>query len=77
MLHINQEFKDVFQEAPISAIRRYRILQHLPGCKNIVDGKLQRQSKKKKIEFFTKYFSKSGNLCCKQVLKVRNLFKVV
>ena len=47
LLHINQEFKDVFQESPILAFRRNRNLYDLLGCKNIVDGKLQRLSKKK------------------------------
>ena len=68
MLHINQEFKDVFQEPPILAFRRNRNFCDLLGCKNIVEGKLQRLSKKKKIGFSTKCFSKSGNLCCKQVV---------
>ena len=67
LLHINQEFKDVFQEPPILAFRRNRNLYDLLGCKNIVDGKLQELSKKNKIGFSTKCFSKSGNLCCKQV----------
>ena len=40
LLHINQEFKDVFQEPPILAFRRNRNLYDLLGCKNIVDGKL-------------------------------------
>ena len=68
LLHINQEFKDVFQEPTILAFRRNRNLYNLLGCKNIVDGKVQGLSKKKKIEFSTKCFSKSGNLCCKQVV---------
>ena len=40
LLHINQEFKDVFQEPPILAFRRNKNLYNLLGCKNIVDGKL-------------------------------------
>ena len=68
LLRINQEFKNVFQEPPILVFRRNRNLYDLLGCKNIVDGKLQRLSKKKKIGFSTKCFSKSGNLCCKQVV---------
>ena len=52
LLHINQEFKDVFQEPPILAFRRNRHLYDQLGCKNIVDGKVQRLSKKKKIEIF-------------------------
>ena len=63
LLHINQEFKDVFQEPAILTFRRNRNLYDLLGCKNIVDGKLQRLSKKKKIGFSTKCFLKSGNLC--------------
>ena len=72
LLHINQEFKDVFQEPPILAFRRNRNLYDLLGCKNIVDGKLQRLPKKKKIGFSTKCFSKSGNLCCKQVVHTQS-----
>ena len=72
LLHINQEFKDVFQEPPILAFRRNRALYDLLGCKNIVDGKLQRLSKKKKIELSTKCFSKSGNVCCKQVVHTQS-----
>ena len=72
LLHINQEFKDVFQEPPILAFRRNRNLYDLLGCKNIVDGKVQRLSKKKKNGFSTKYFSKSGNLCCKQVVHTQS-----
>ena len=60
LLHINQEFKDVFQEPPILAFRRNRNLYYLLGCKNMVDRKVQRLSKKKKIGFSTKCFSKSG-----------------
>ena len=67
LLHINQEFKDVFQEPPILAFRRNRKLYDLLGCKNIIDGKLERLPKKK-IGFSTKCFSKSGNLRCKQVV---------
>ena len=67
-LHINQEFKGVFQEPPILAFRRNRNLYDLLGCKNIVDIKLQQLSKKKKIGFSTKRFSKSSNSYCKQVL---------
>ena len=62
----------VFQEPPILAFRRNRNLFDLLGCKNITDGKLQRLSKKKKIGFFTKCFSKSRNLCCKQVLHMQS-----
>ena len=51
LLHINQKFKDVFQEPPILAFRRNRNLYDLLGCKNIVDGKLERLSKKKKWDF--------------------------
>ena len=76
LLHINQEFKDVFQEPPILAFRRNRNLYDLLGCKNIVDGKIQRFPKKKKVGFSTKCFSKSGNLCCKQVAHTQS-FKVV
>ena len=76
LLHINQEFKDVFQEPPILAFRRNRNLYDLLGCKNIVDGKLQRLPKKKKIGFSTKCFSKSGNLAVNK-LYTRNLLKVV
>ena len=72
LLHINQEFKDVFQEPPILAFRRNRNLYDLLGCKNIVDGKLQRLSKKKKSGFSTKCFSKSENLCCKQVVHTQS-----
>ena len=72
LLHVNQEFKDVFQEPPILAFRRNRNLYDLLGCKNIVDGKVQRLPKKKKIGFSTKCFSKSGNLCCKQVVHTQS-----
>ena len=72
LLHINQEFKDVFQEPPILAFRRNRNLYDPQGCKNIVNGKLQRLFKKKKIGFSTKCFSKWGNLCCKQVLHTQS-----
>ena len=58
----------MFQELPILAFRRSRNLHDLLGCKSIVDGKQQRLSKKKKNGFSTKCFSKSGILCCKQVL---------
>ena len=47
LLLINQEFKDMFQEPPILAFIRAKNLYHLLGCKNIVDGKLQGQSRKK------------------------------
>ena len=67
LLHTNQEFRDAFQEPPILAFRRNRNLYDLLGCKNIVDGKLQRLSKKEKFGFSTKCFSKSGNLCSEQV----------
>ena len=46
------KFKDAFQEPPILTFRRNGNLYDLLGCKNIVYGKLQRLSKKKKIEFF-------------------------
>ena len=72
LLHINQELKDVFQEPPILAFRRNRNLCELLGCKKNVDGKLQRLSKKKKIGFSTKCCSKSGNICCKQVLHTQS-----
>ena len=52
-----------FQEPPI-----YDLL----GRKNIVDGKLKRLPKKKKIGFSTKCFSKLGNLCCKQVVHTQS-----
>ena len=62
LLHINQEFKDLFQEAPIVTFRRNRNINGLLGWRNIVDGKLQRQSMRKEIRFSTKCFSKLGNL---------------
>ena len=68
LLHIKQEFK----EPPILVFTRNTNLYDLLGCKNIVDGKLQRHSKKKKIGFSTKCFSKSGNLCCKQVVHTQS-----
>ena len=68
MLHISQEFKDAFQEPRIFALRRNRNLFDLLGCKNIVDEKLPRLSKKKKIGFSTMCFSRLRNLCGKQVL---------
>ena len=51
MLHINPEFNDVFEEPPTLALRNNRNLYDLLGCKNIVDEKLQRLSKKKNIGF--------------------------
>ena len=51
MLHINQEFKEVFQELPFIALRKNRNLYDLLGCKNIVERKLQRLCKKKNIGF--------------------------
>ena len=62
LLHINREFKDVFQEPPIVTFRRNRNIYGLLGWRNIVDGKLQRQSMRKEIRFSTKCFSKLGNL---------------
>ena len=72
LLRINQEFKDVFQEPPILAFRRNRNFYGLLGCKNIVDGKIQRLSSKKKIGFSTKCFSKSEKLWCKQVVHTQS-----
>ena len=65
LLHINQEFK-----------RRCLWINDLLGCKNIVDGKLLGQSKKKKIGFSTKCLSKSGNLWGKQALH-KQFFKSI
>ena len=48
-----------------------RNLYELLGCKNIVGGKLQRFTKKKKIGFSTKFFLKSEKLCCKQLLHMQ------
>ena len=73
MLHINQEIKDVFQEPPILAFRKNKNFYVLLGCKNIIGGKLQRLSKKKKIRFSTKFFSKSGNSGCKQVEQTQSI----
>ena len=70
--HINQEFKDEFQEPPILAFRRNRNLYNLLGCKSIVDRKLRRLSKKKKNRFSTKCFLKLGNLYCKQALHMQS-----
>ena len=42
LLHINQEFKDVFEEPHILAFKRNSNLYDLLGCKNVIDGKLQR-----------------------------------
>ena len=72
LLHINQEFKDVFQKTPILAFRRNKNLDDLLGCKNIVDRKVQRLSKKKKIGFSTKCFSKLENLCCEEVVHTQS-----
>ena len=52
LLHINQEFKDLFQKPPIFAFRWNRNLYDLLRCEDIVDGKLQRLSKKKKDRIF-------------------------
>ena len=68
LLHIKQEIKDLFQEPPVLVFKRNRNVSDLLGCKNIVDRKLQRLFKKKKIGFSTMCFSKSENLRCKQVL---------
>ena len=45
--------QDLFQKLLILAFRRNRNLSNLLGCENIVDRKLQRQFKRKKIGFFT------------------------
>ena len=76
LLHINQEFKDVFQEPPILAFRRNRNLYDLLACKNIVDGKLLRLSKKKKIGFSTSV-SQNRETYAVSKLYTRNLLKVV
>ena len=49
------------------ACRSNKNLRDLLGCKNIVNNNLQKNSKNK-IGSSTKCFSKSGNLCCKQVV---------
>ena len=67
VLQINKEFQDIFQQIPTLAFRRNKHLHDLPGCKNIVNNRLQKNSKNR-IGFFTKCFSKSGNLCCKKVV---------
>ena len=60
LLHINQEFKDVFEEPHILAFKRNRNLYDLLGCKNIIDGKLLRLLKEKKNWMFHKVFLKIG-----------------
>ena len=75
LLHKNQKFKDVFQEPPILAFRRNRNLNDLLGCKNIVDRKLQRLSKKKKIGFSIKCFQNRETYVVSKFY-TRNLLKV-
>ena len=71
LLHINQEFKDVFEEPHILAFKRNRNLYDLLGCKNIIDGKLQRLLKeKKKLDVPQSVSQNWGNLCFKQVLHI-------
>ena len=51
LLHINQEFQDVFQELSFLPLRKNRNLYDLPGWKNFVDENLQRHSEKKNFGF--------------------------
>ena len=71
LLQINKEFQDIFQHIPILAFRGNKNLHDLLGCKNIVNNRVQKSSKNK-IGFSAKCSSKSGNLCCKQVLHSSN-----
>ena len=67
LLHINQEFKDVFQEPRILALRKNKNLYDL---KNAVDGKLQRLPRRKILDF--PLFLKIGNLSYNQVLHMQS-----
>ena len=71
LLQINKEFQDIFQQIPILAFRTNKNLHDLLESKNIVNNRVQKNSKSK-IGFSTKCFSKSGNLCCKQVVHSNN-----
>ena len=57
--------KNIFapQTSRISPINLHNLL----GCKNIVNNRVQKNSKNK-IGFSNKCFSKSGNLCCKHIV---------
>ena len=57
----------LYQQTPIFAFRRKETLHDLLRCKNIANNRVPKNSNKK-IGFFTKCFSKLGNLSCKQAL---------
>ena len=67
LIQIYKEFQDIFQQIPILPYRRNKNLHDLLGCKNNVNNRVQKNSKNK-IGFSTKYFSKSENPCCKQIV---------
>ena len=73
LLQINKEFQDIFQKIPILAFRRNKNLHDLLECKNILNNRVQKNSKNK-TGFSTKRFSKSGNLSYKQVVHSSKLY---
>ena len=67
ILQINNEFKDVFPEPPITCFCRNEILKDFFWTKAIVNNKAQKVKLSNRKGDSTPCHSKTGNLCCKQV----------
>ena len=70
ILHINNEFKDVFPEPPVMCFRRNK---NFFWTKTIVNNKAQKVKLSNRKGYSIQCHSKTGNLCCKQV-KYTNTF---
>ena len=66
-LSTSKLYQQTLSTTPIFAFRRKETLHDLLRCKNIANNRVPKNSNKK-IGFFTKCFSKLGNLSCKQAL---------
>ena len=67
ILQINENFKDIFKNEPITAFKRNKNIQEIIGTHWIENGSVEKDFTTLKEGKCTPFRSKAGTICCKQV----------